>query len=123
MIFSLGLEAIGSVSVDGSGYKEIKTEGGLIAFALVNKVLVWITKKGTLFGEVLCSSVGEETVTRSYHLKMFFFTYSGHCCLDSTKCWYSDDEHTGKLWFEVDADIVSLKAFAKSRQKGGEIIT
>ncbi len=47
MIFSLGLEAIGSVSVDGSGYKEIKTEGGLMAFALVNKVLVWITKKGT----------------------------------------------------------------------------
>ncbi len=46
MIFSLGLEAIGSVSVDGSGYKEIKTEGGLMAFSLVNKVLVWITKKG-----------------------------------------------------------------------------
>ncbi len=47
MIFSLGLAVIGSVSVDGSGYKEIKTEGGLMAFALVNKVLVWITKKGT----------------------------------------------------------------------------
>ncbi|XP_043096703.1 low-density lipoprotein receptor-related protein 2 isoform X2 [Puntigrus tetrazona] len=77
-----GLSVIGSVSVDGSGYKEIKTEGSLIAFALVNKVLVWITKK------------------------------------ESTKCWFSDDEHTGKLWFEVDADIVGLKAFAKSRQKG-----
>ncbi|KAF4113838.1 low-density lipoprotein receptor-related protein 1 [Onychostoma macrolepis] len=77
-----GLGVIGSVSVDGSGYMEIKTEGGLMAFALVNKVLVWITKK------------------------------------DSTKCWFSDDEHTGKLWFEVDTGIVSLKAFAKSRQKG-----
>uniref|UniRef100_A0A672MN42 Low-density lipoprotein receptor-related protein 2-like n=1 Tax=Sinocyclocheilus grahami TaxID=75366 RepID=A0A672MN42_SINGR len=77
-----GLAVIGSVAIDGSGYKEIKTEEGLMAFALVNKVLVWITKK------------------------------------DSTKCWFSDVEHTGKLWFEVDADIVSLKAFAKSRQKG-----
>ncbi|KTF92133.1 hypothetical protein cypCar_00012920 [Cyprinus carpio] len=77
-----GLGVIGSVGVDGSGYKEIKTEAGLMAFAVVNKVLVWITKK------------------------------------DSTKCWFSDDKHTGKLWFEVDADIVSLKAFAKSRQKG-----
>ncbi|XP_056110763.1 very low-density lipoprotein receptor [Rhinichthys klamathensis goyatoka] len=77
-----GLAVIGSVGIDGSGYKEIKTEGGLMAFALINKVLVWITKK------------------------------------DSTKCWFSDDEHTGKLWFEVDAEIVSLKAFAKSRQKG-----
>ncbi|XP_039514603.1 low-density lipoprotein receptor-like isoform X1 [Pimephales promelas] len=77
-----GLAAIGSVGIDGSGYKEIKTEGGLMAFASINKVLVWITKK------------------------------------DSTKCWFSDDEHTGKLWFEVDTEIVSLKAFAKSRQKG-----
>uniref|UniRef100_A0A673HKD7 EGF-like domain-containing protein n=1 Tax=Sinocyclocheilus rhinocerous TaxID=307959 RepID=A0A673HKD7_9TELE len=77
-----GLAVIGSVGVDGSGYKEIKTEAGLMAFALVNKVLVWITKK------------------------------------DSTKCWFSDDKHTGKLWFDVDTDIVSLKAFAKSRQKG-----
>ncbi|RXN20541.1 very low-density lipo receptor-like protein [Labeo rohita] len=77
-----GLAVIGSVGVDGSGYKEIKTEEGLMAFALVNKVLVWITKK------------------------------------DSTKCWFSDDEQAAKLWFEVDADMVSLKAFAKSRQKG-----
>uniref|UniRef100_A0A671M3I7 Very low-density lipoprotein receptor-like n=1 Tax=Sinocyclocheilus anshuiensis TaxID=1608454 RepID=A0A671M3I7_9TELE len=77
-----GLAVIGSVGVDGSGYKEIKTEAGLMAFVLVNKVLVWITKK------------------------------------DSTKCWFSDDKHTGKLWFDVDTDIVSLKAFAKSRQKG-----
>ncbi|XP_039515822.1 low-density lipoprotein receptor-like isoform X2 [Pimephales promelas] len=77
-----GLAAIGSVGIDGSGYKEIKTEVGLMAFALINKVLVWITKK------------------------------------DSTKCWFSEDEHTGKLWFEVDTEIVSLKAFAKSRQKG-----
>ncbi|XP_059404756.1 low-density lipoprotein receptor-related protein 2-like isoform X1 [Carassius carassius] len=77
-----GLGVIGSVGVDGSGYKEIKTEAGLMAFAVVNQVLVWITKE------------------------------------DSTKCWFSDDEHTGKLWFEVDSDIVSLKAFAKSRQKG-----
>ncbi|XP_026096253.1 very low-density lipoprotein receptor isoform X2 [Carassius auratus] len=80
-----GLAVIGSVAIEGSGYKEIKTEEGLMAFALVNRVLVWITKK------------------------------------DSTKCWFSDDEHTGKLWFEVDADIVSLKAFAKSRQKGSNL--
>ncbi|XP_059405500.1 low-density lipoprotein receptor-related protein 2 isoform X3 [Carassius carassius] len=80
-----GLAVIGSVAIDGSGYKEIKTEEGLMAFALVNRVLVWITKK------------------------------------DSTKCWFSDDEHTGKLWFEVDADIISLKAFAKSRQKGSNL--
>nr|XP_021327248.1 low-density lipoprotein receptor-related protein 2 [Danio rerio]XP_021329685.1 low-density lipoprotein receptor-related protein 2 [Danio rerio]XP_021332074.1 low-density lipoprotein receptor-related protein 2 [Danio rerio] len=78
-----GLAVIASVGTDGSGYKEIKTEEGLMAFTLVNKVLVWITKK------------------------------------DSTKCWFSEDEQrSGKLWFEVDTEIVNLKAFTKSRQKG-----
>uniref|UniRef100_A0A672JZX3 Low-density lipoprotein receptor related-protein 13 n=1 Tax=Sinocyclocheilus grahami TaxID=75366 RepID=A0A672JZX3_SINGR len=38
--------------------------------------------------------------------------------LEDSECWFSDDKHTGKLWFDVDTDIVSLKAFAKSRQKG-----
>ncbi|XP_051551957.1 low-density lipoprotein receptor-related protein 2-like [Myxocyprinus asiaticus] len=78
----MGLAVIASVGVDGSGYKEIKTEEGLRAFALVNKVLVWITKR------------------------------------DSTKCWFSDDQETVKLWFEVNTEVVSLKVFTKSRQKG-----
>ncbi|XP_051537274.1 low-density lipoprotein receptor-related protein 2-like [Myxocyprinus asiaticus] len=77
-----GLAVIASVGIDGSGYKEIKTEEGLRVFALVNKVLIWITKR------------------------------------DSTKCWFSDDQQMGKLWFELNTEVVSLKAFTKSRQKG-----
>ncbi|XP_073717280.1 vitellogenin receptor Yl [Misgurnus anguillicaudatus] len=40
-----GLGVIASVGIDGSGYKEIKTGGGLTAFGLVNKVPVWVTKR------------------------------------------------------------------------------
>uniref|UniRef100_A0A8B9HKC1 EGF-like domain-containing protein n=1 Tax=Astyanax mexicanus TaxID=7994 RepID=A0A8B9HKC1_ASTMX len=40
---SLGVVA--SVGIDGSGYKEIRTEEGLVNFALADKVLVWITRR------------------------------------------------------------------------------
>ncbi|XP_057176293.1 very low-density lipoprotein receptor isoform X3 [Triplophysa rosa] len=76
-----GLAVIASVGTDGSGYTEIQTEG-LTAFALVNNVLVWVTKT------------------------------------DRSKCWFSDDQDTGKLWFEVKTEITGMKALAKSNQKG-----
>ncbi|XP_072243174.1 vitellogenin receptor Yl [Leuresthes tenuis] len=37
---------------------------------------------------------------------------------DMTRLWYRDDEQQKKLWFEVGAQVVSLKAFSKSRQTG-----
>uniref|UniRef100_A0AAR2ILX0 EGF-like domain-containing protein n=1 Tax=Pygocentrus nattereri TaxID=42514 RepID=A0AAR2ILX0_PYGNA len=42
---SLGVVA--SVGVDGTAYKEIRTEEGLVTFTLANKVLVWITRRGS----------------------------------------------------------------------------
>ncbi|KAL7839110.1 hypothetical protein SRHO_G00257680 [Serrasalmus rhombeus] len=42
---SLGVVA--SVGVDGTAYKEIRTEEGLVTFTLANKVLVWVTKRGS----------------------------------------------------------------------------
>uniref|UniRef100_A0A671QIE3 Low-density lipoprotein receptor-related protein 2-like n=1 Tax=Sinocyclocheilus anshuiensis TaxID=1608454 RepID=A0A671QIE3_9TELE len=49
-----GLAVIGSVAIDGSGYKEIKTEG-LMAFALV-KVLWTLTSPFHISGTNLCSN-------------------------------------------------------------------
>ncbi|XP_036454149.1 LOW QUALITY PROTEIN: low-density lipoprotein receptor-related protein 2 [Colossoma macropomum] len=40
---SLGVVA--SVGLDGTDYKEIRTEEGLVTFTLANKVLVWVTKE------------------------------------------------------------------------------
>lgn len=40
------------------------------------------------------------------------------CCSDRSKCWFSDDQDTCKLWFEVQTDIIGMKALAKSNQKG-----
>jgi hypothetical protein len=37
---------------------------------------------------------------------------------DTTKVWYRDDPLTKKLWFEVNTEIVSLKAYSKSSQMG-----
>lgn len=44
---------------------------------------------------------------------------------DTTKVWYRDDPLTKKLWFEVNTEIVSLKAYSKSSQMGkkGHICT
>ncbi|XP_066511705.1 very low-density lipoprotein receptor-like [Hoplias malabaricus] len=77
---SLGVVA--SVKIDGSGYNEIKTEKGLVMFALANKVLVWVTQA------------------------------------DSTKVWFSDDQENSTLWFEVNAEVVDMKAFSDSSPKG-----
>ena len=35
-----------SIGVDGSDYKELKRSVGLRAFALINGVLLWVTKSG-----------------------------------------------------------------------------
>ncbi|XP_076854879.1 uncharacterized protein lrp13 [Brachyhypopomus gauderio] len=40
-----GLGVIASVGIDGSKYKEIKTEESVVAFALAGRVLVWVTSK------------------------------------------------------------------------------
>lgn len=39
---------IGSVRVDGTGYKEFKTGDGLTAFALNNGMLLWVTDSGNV---------------------------------------------------------------------------
>ncbi|KAJ8285316.1 hypothetical protein GJAV_G00025460 [Gymnothorax javanicus] len=37
---------------------------------------------------------------------------------DETKVWFGDGLKPGKLWFQVKADVVSLKAYGKTCQKG-----
>ncbi|XP_068422760.1 very low-density lipoprotein receptor [Clinocottus analis] len=37
---------------------------------------------------------------------------------DKTRLWYMDEKLQNKLWFEVDAKVVSLKAFSPSSQTG-----
>ncbi|XP_052317282.1 low-density lipoprotein receptor-related protein 2-like isoform X2 [Oncorhynchus keta] len=83
--YVLGYGVIGSVRVDGTGYKAFKTGDGLTAFALSNGMLLWVTDS------------------------------------DTTKVWYRDDPLTKKLWFEVNTEIVSLKAYSKSSQMGSNL--
>ncbi|XP_021476797.2 very low-density lipoprotein receptor isoform X2 [Oncorhynchus mykiss] len=78
----IGAGVIGSVRVDGSGYIEFTTGDGLIAFALSNSMLLWVTD------------------------------------LDTTQVWYRDDQLIKTLWFEVNTEVVSLKAYSKSSQMG-----
>ena len=42
----LGLGVIASIGADGFGYQELRTEEGLVAFALADEVLVWVTGRG-----------------------------------------------------------------------------
>ncbi|XP_041720534.1 low-density lipoprotein receptor-related protein 1B isoform X1 [Coregonus clupeaformis] len=37
---------------------------------------------------------------------------------DTTQVWYRDDQLTKTLWFEVNTEVVSLKAYSKSSQMG-----
>lgn len=46
--YVLGYGVIGSVRVDGTGYKEFKTGDGLTAFALNNGMLLWVTDSGNV---------------------------------------------------------------------------
>ncbi|XP_052334564.1 very low-density lipoprotein receptor-like isoform X4 [Oncorhynchus keta] len=78
----IGAGVIGSVRVDGSGYIAFTTGDGLIAFALSNRMLLWVTD------------------------------------LDTTQVWYRDDQLIKTLWFEVNIEVVSLKAYSKSSQMG-----
>ncbi|KAA8592929.1 hypothetical protein FQN60_018384, partial [Etheostoma spectabile] len=82
-----GLGTIGSVKLDGSGYRELKMGDGLAAVALSDGALFWIT------------------VT------------------DKTRLWYRDEQHQNKLWFEVDSEVISFKAFSKSSQIGSNKCT
>ncbi|XP_031156474.2 very low-density lipoprotein receptor isoform X2 [Sander lucioperca] len=82
-----GLGTIGSVKLDGSGYRELKTGDGLAAVALNDGALLWITVS------------------------------------DKTRLWYRDEQHQNKLWFEVDSEVISLKAFSKSSQIGSNKCT
>ncbi|XP_031686144.1 low-density lipoprotein receptor-related protein 4 isoform X2 [Oncorhynchus kisutch] len=78
----IGAGVIGSVRVDGSGYIAFTTGDGLIAFALSNSMLLWVTDR------------------------------------DTTQVWYRDDQLIKTLWFEVNTEVVSLKAYSKSSQMG-----
>ncbi|KAK1806301.1 hypothetical protein P4O66_000176 [Electrophorus voltai] len=77
-----GLGVIASVGINGYKYKAIKLEESVVAFALADRVLVWVTRQ------------------------------------DSTKCWFSDDHQRARLWFEVETEVVDMKAFSKTSQKG-----
>ena len=37
---------------------------------------------------------------------------------DTTQVWYRDDQLIKTLWFEVNTEVVSLKAYSKSSQMG-----
>ncbi|KAI4900074.1 hypothetical protein NFI96_023497 [Prochilodus magdalenae] len=79
---SLGV--IASIGADGFGYQELRSEEGLVAFALADEVLVWVTGRG------------------------------------STKCWFSEDQERATVWFEVEAEVVDVKAFSRPGQKGDD---
>uniref|UniRef100_A0A3B4ZVL7 Very low-density lipoprotein receptor-like n=1 Tax=Stegastes partitus TaxID=144197 RepID=A0A3B4ZVL7_9TELE len=76
------LGTIGSVPIDGSGYKELRAGDGLAAVALSDNTLLWMTVS------------------------------------DKTRLWYREDQQPKKLWFEVGTQVVTLKAFSHSSQKG-----
>ncbi|XP_048099723.1 very low-density lipoprotein receptor isoform X2 [Alosa alosa] len=79
---------IGSMGLDGSGYKELRRSPGLRAFALVDGMLLWVTQSG---------NDGQKY---------------------TTKFWYSDDGQNDKLWFEVRTDVIGLKGYSKTSQMG-----
>uniref|UniRef100_A0A4W4DUT5 EGF-like domain-containing protein n=1 Tax=Electrophorus electricus TaxID=8005 RepID=A0A4W4DUT5_ELEEL len=71
-----GLGVIASVGINGYKYKAIKLEESVVAFALADRVLVWVTRQG------------------------------------------HDDHQRARLWFEVETEVVDMKAFSKTSQKG-----
>ncbi|XP_068576829.1 very low-density lipoprotein receptor isoform X2 [Cebidichthys violaceus] len=82
-----GSGTIGSVQLDGSGYRELKAGDGLAAVALTDYALLWMTVS------------------------------------DKTRLWYRDEQQQNKLWFEVDTEVIGLKAFSKSSQTGSNQCT
>ncbi|KAK9522325.1 hypothetical protein VZT92_018799 [Zoarces viviparus] len=83
----MGRGTIGSVQLDGSGYRELKAGDGLTAVALSDYALLWMTVS------------------------------------DKTRLWYRDEQQQNKLWFEVDTEVIGLKAFSKSSQTGSNKCT
>ncbi|XP_056135703.1 low-density lipoprotein receptor-related protein 4 [Lampris incognitus] len=73
---------VGSIQVDGTGYKDIKVGEGLAALALSDDMLFWVTIS------------------------------------DKAKLWYRDEQQQQKLWFEVNTEVVGLKAYSKPSQSG-----
>ncbi|XP_030647556.1 low-density lipoprotein receptor-related protein 4 [Chanos chanos] len=81
----VGLGHIAWVGVDGSGYKEIKTEGEVKAFALADDLLFWVSRQA------------------------------------SAKFWFRAQRQEAQPWFEVDADVMCMKAFSKHSQRGSNL--
>uniref|UniRef100_A0A673ZCZ6 Low-density lipoprotein receptor-related protein 2-like n=1 Tax=Salmo trutta TaxID=8032 RepID=A0A673ZCZ6_SALTR len=79
----IGAGVIGSILLDGSGYKQFKADPGLMSFTLVENILLW-------------SSLDK----------------------DVTRLWFSDGFQPKQLWFEVNTNVVALRVYSKTSQKG-----
>ncbi|XP_048874547.1 low-density lipoprotein receptor-related protein 2 isoform X29 [Brienomyrus brachyistius] len=84
----VGLGVISSIQINGTRYKEHKTDGGLImSFACSDNMLFWVTAN------------------------------------DTAKVWYSDGIQLKRMWFEVEIDVIALKVYSRSSQKGNNYCT
>ncbi|XP_045072304.1 LOW QUALITY PROTEIN: low-density lipoprotein receptor-related protein 2 [Coregonus clupeaformis] len=79
----IGAGVIGSILLDGSGYKQFKAGPGLISFTRAENILLWSTLDN-----------------------------------DVTRLWFSDGFQPKQLWFEVKTNVVALRVYSKTSQKG-----
>lgn len=59
-------------------------------------------------------TVGEFNISKDATLDVLALFVS----TDVTKMWYSDGVQPKQLWFEVKTNVVELKAYSRSSQKG-----
>lgn len=111
----VGLDVIGSVQLNGSGYKELKVADGLAAVALSEDSLVWMTVSGNDNAHFqIFTSISKQTMFNcSPQLLICPFPL-----IDKTRLWYTDDQQQNKLWFEVGTEVISMKAVSKSSETG-----
>ncbi|KAJ8262673.1 hypothetical protein COCON_G00151300 [Conger conger] len=79
---------IASSRVDGSGYKEHQTGDGLL--------------RSFAYGDS----------------KLFWATLNGSLKLSTVRVWVGDGLKSKTMWFEAKTDVVALKAYSKTSQKG-----
>lgn len=139
-------EVICSVNIDGSNYREYKTGTGsplIVSLTRSENILFWITlyngKNGTfLLCYVRCFfpfiPAGGIKVSLKLLLLacacnqwvivvfLLFLLHTHEFFAGTTDVWYSDGIQPKQLWFEVQTNIIALKAYSENSQKGTPIV-
>ncbi|KTG04169.1 hypothetical protein cypCar_00024761 [Cyprinus carpio] len=103
IVFIPGNELISSINIDGCNYKEFRTGSAfMVSVACVENIYFWVTlDKGN-----------NQTSTN-----LLFALETG-----TAKVWCRGGFQPKHMWFEVKANIIELKAYSRSSQKGTSLL-